>query len=138
MRAVLLLGTVVGLTFTPLTPADVPAQATTNAGVRGTVADTASAPIADATVASLNLSNGERWQTTTDSRGRYYLEHLSIGGPYRLEVRAISYERASRGEFSLSLGQRYQADFALVPVAFRLQEITVAAEADPRINPGRT
>jgi hypothetical protein len=124
--------------MTPLVRAELLAQATTGADVRGTVADTRGAPIPDATVLSTNLSNGERWQTTTDSRGRYYLQPLSVGGPYRLEVRAIGFEPTSRGEFFLSLGQRYQADFALAPATFQLAEITVAGEADPRINSGRT
>jgi Carboxypeptidase regulatory-like domain len=138
MRDLRLLASVFSLVSAPLVPADLLAQATTNAAVRGVVVDTAGTPVADATVLSINLSNGERWQTTSDSHGRYYLAHLSVGGPYRLEVRAIGFQPASRGEFSLSLGQQYQSDFALVPGAFRLEEIMVAADADPRINPGRT
>jgi carboxypeptidase family protein len=137
MRALRVLA-LAGLISTPLALDDLLAQATTGADVRGTVVDSGGAPIPDATVLSINLSNGERWQTTTDSRGRYYLQHLSVGGPYRLEARAIGFEPARRGEFFLSLGQRYQADFALVPTTFQLAEITVTAEADPRINSGRT
>jgi hypothetical protein len=124
--------------MTPLVRAELLAQATTGADVRGTVADSGGVPIPDATVLSINLSNGERWQTTTDSRGRYYLEHLSVGGPYRFQARAIGFEPAARGELFLSLGQRYRADFALVPATFQLPEIMVAGEADPRINSGRT
>jgi hypothetical protein len=124
--------------MTPLVRAELLAQATTGADVRGTVADSGGVPIPDATVLAINLSNGERWQTTTDSRGRYYLEHLSVGGPYQLQARAIGFEPTARGQLFLSLGQRHQADFALVPATFQLPEITVAGEADPRINSGRT
>jgi hypothetical protein len=138
MRAMWLTGLATAFVWTLLTPATLPAQATTNAGVRGTVADSAGVPIPAASVLSHNLSNGERWQTATDSRGRYWLEYLSVGGPYRLEVRAIGYEPAAREDLFLSLGQRYRADFALASAAVQLQEITVAAEADARINPGRT
>jgi hypothetical protein len=138
MRPLWLLGSVVGLTSLLFAPAGLSAQATTSAEVRGTVTDTAGSPIPDASVLSTNLSNGERWQTTTDSRGRYYLEHLSVGGPYRVEVRAIGFQPAARGELTLSLGQRYQADFTLTPGVVQLPEITVALDADPRINSGRT
>src|SRR5215207_7626931 len=49
-------------------PASLPGQATTYAVAVGTVADPDGAPIPDATILSHNLSNGERWQTTTDAR----------------------------------------------------------------------
>ncbi|HET8624402.1 MAG TPA: TonB-dependent receptor [Gemmatimonadales bacterium] len=132
------LALLMGLASSAMTPTGVGAQATTNAGVRGLVTDSTGVPIGDATVLALNLSNGERWQTTTDPRGRYYLDHLSVGGPYRLDVRAVGYAPAGAGNLFLSLGQRHQTDFILAATAFQLEEITVAAEADPRINPGRT
>ena len=70
--------------------------------------------------------------------GRYFIEYLSVGGPYRIEVRAIGYEPARRDAIFLALGQRLTTDFALAPAVVQLQEITVTGAADPRFSSART
>jgi hypothetical protein len=119
-------------------PARLMAQGATGAAVQGTVAGTAGTPVADATVLITNGATGERWQTLTHTDGRFFLDHLSIGGPYRLDVRAIGFEPAAQAGVFLSLGQRVTSDFILAAATFQLEEVTVRAEADPRINAGRT
>jgi hypothetical protein len=116
----------------------VAAQGATGAAVQGTVAGESGTPVEDATVLITNTATGERWQTLTHDDGRFFLQHLSIGGPYRFEVRAIGFAPAERTGVFLSLGQRVTSDFGLAPAAFQLEEVTVRAEADPRINAGRT
>ncbi len=113
------------------------AQGATGAAVQGTVA-ASGAPIEDATILITNTATGERWQTLTHGDGRFFLDHLSIGGPYRLDVRAIGFAPAEHTGVFLSLGQRVTSDFGLAPAAFQLEEVTVRAEADPRINAART
>ncbi|HEX5963424.1 MAG TPA: TonB-dependent receptor, partial [Gemmatimonadales bacterium] len=114
------------------------AQGATGAAVQGTVAGVGGAPVSDATVLITNTATGERWRTLTRADGGFFLEHLSIGGPYRLDVHAIGFEPARQTGVFLSLGQRVTSDFGLVPAAFQLEELTVSAQADPRINAGRT
>jgi hypothetical protein len=118
------------------TATPVAAQGVSGAAITGWIRTVDSVAIADAVVAVANGSNGERWQTTTDARGRYFVEYLSVGGPYRLEVRAIGHEPATRDSIFLTLGQRLVADVSLVPVVVRLAEIEVTA--DPWLDPGRT
>jgi hypothetical protein len=96
------------------------------------------APIEQATVLVVNRSNGERWQTTTNARGRYFIEYLSVGGPYRIEVRAVGYQPAQLDSIRLALGQRLTADFGLTPAVVQLQEITVTGTEDPRFSAART
>jgi hypothetical protein len=93
--------------------------------------------VVQAIVQVTNTSNGERWQTTTGARGRYFLEHLSVGGPYRIEVRAVGFEPARRDSIRLALGQRLTVHFRLTPAVVLLEEITVTAE-DPRFSASRT
>ena len=114
------------------------AQGATGAAVQGTVAGASGAPVEDATVLITNTATGERWRTLTHADGRYFLQHLSIGGPYRFDVRAIGFAPAERTGVLLSLGQRVTSDFGLLPAAFQLEEVTVHAEIDPHINAGRT
>jgi hypothetical protein len=114
------------------------AQGVTGAAVQGRVTDQANAPIAEATILVTNGSNGGRWQSATGPQGRFYLEHLSVGGPYIIEVRAVGFAPVRRDGVYLSLGQRLTTDFALRPAAVELEPITVTAAPDPRINAGRT
>ncbi len=130
----------VGLTAIGLGLAAVPlhGQAVTGAAIWGSVTGPDSAPIAAAVVLITNTSNGERWQAVSFASGRYYLDNLSVGGPYRIDVRAIGYMPARRDSVVLSLGQRFTADFTLQATAIELEAITVTAGVDPLINAGRT
>jgi hypothetical protein len=114
------------------------AQGVTGAAVQGMVAGADSTPIADATVLVTNPATGERWRTVTRGDGRFVLDHLSVGGPYSLDVRAIGYSPARRTGIFVALGQRLTFDVALALVAVQLPEVSVRGAADPQINAGRT
>jgi carboxypeptidase family protein/TonB-dependent receptor-like protein len=121
-----------------LTAAPVGAQSITGAAIQGRVAAADGTLLDEATVLATNTSNGERWSATTTSGGRWQLEHLSSGGPYRVEIRAIGFAPARREGLWLSVGQRLALDVALQPGIATLEPITVHAVDDPLINPGRT
>ena len=57
------------------------AQGVTGAAIEGRVVDRDSTPLEQAIVHVINTSNGERWQTATSARGRYFIEYLTVGGP---------------------------------------------------------
>ena len=113
------------------------AQGVTGAAIQGQVFTPDSVPVAEATVLVTNISNGERWRAVTTAGGRYQMEHLSVGGPYLIEVQAIGFQPARRDGAFLSLGQRLRVDFTLHEGVAVLQPITVHAD-DPLINSGRT
>jgi hypothetical protein len=121
-----------------LIAAPIRAQGVTGAAIQGQVLGPDSTPVAEAVVLASNTSNGERWRTGTTVGGRYQFEHLSVGGPYRIEVQAIGFEPVRRDGVFLSLGQRLRADFTLHAGVALLQPITVQAADDPLINSGRT
>ncbi len=121
-----------------LSSANLAAQGVTTAGLGGVVTAADSTPIGNATVTATNTATGERWQVVTSGRGRYLLAYLSVGGPYAVEARAIGFAPSVRSRITLSLGERYRADFILPPAVTQLAEVVVSAEADPRLNAGRT
>ena len=108
------------------------AQGVTGAAIQGRVLGPNDVPIEDATILVTNTSNGARWQTASHARGRYYLEQLSIGGPYHVEVRAVGFAPAQRDGVFLGLGQRLTADFTLEAAAYQLGAITVNARSQSR------
>ena len=114
------------------------AQGVTGAAVEGRVLDRESTPLDQAVVHITNTSTGERWQTTTSTRGRYFIEYLSVGGPYRIDVSAIGFTPERRDSIFLALGQRLIVDFTLTPAALELKEITVtSAGAAARTGPAQ-
>ena len=112
-------------------------QGLTTAAIQGSVSSAAS-PIVGASVRVINTSNGRRWEITTPSSGRYALDGVAIGGPYRIEVRALGFTPEVRDGIIVALGQRAIVDFALQPAPIQLSPVTVTASADPVLSPGRT
>jgi hypothetical protein len=104
------------------------AQGVTGAAIEGHVLDRDSSPVEQAVVHVTSTSTGERWQTTTNARGRYFIEYLSVGGPYRIDVSAIGFTPERRDSTFLALGQRLVVDFTLTPAALELKEITVTSD----------
>ena len=80
------------------------AQAT-DAGFRGAVVDSASAPVAAANVEFLHQPSGRRFLVTADAGGRFRVMLLPVGGPYRATVRAIGFRPLTVEGLSLGLGE---------------------------------
>jgi len=114
------------------------AQGVTTAAIQGTVVGQDSAPIAGATVRVTSTLDGRRWEVPTRPTGRYLLEDVAVGGPYRVEVRALGFAPEARDRIVLPLGARLVADFTLQAAAAELSPVTVHATADPVLNPSRT
>jgi hypothetical protein len=112
------------------------AQGVTTAAIDGVVTSADSA-VESAEVLVVNLATGERWRASTSRAGRYGFDHLSPGGPYRLEVRAIGFAPVTRSVVTLGLNTRTRVEVALVAQAQVLQPVEVRATADPAIGPER-
>jgi hypothetical protein len=112
-----------------------PAQGVTGAAVEGRVLTRDDAPVPQATVEIVNGATGERWRTATDPRGRYFIEYLPVGGPYRVAVAAIGYQPAERDSLFVALGQRLAVHFTLAAAEVELEEIVVTA-ADSGLSAG--
>ncbi len=111
------------------------AQAQSTGSVTGTVVDAASgAPLAGATavIRPAADSTATPLGATTDTSGRFTVDHLSIGTRYRLEVRMIGYASVTRDSLtpradhpSVSLGH-----IELAQQATEGQEVTVKGQRD--------
>jgi len=126
------------LVLLALFPGLLAAQGTTTAAMNGIVAAENGPPIQGAIVRVTNESNGRRWEIATRSGGRFFFEDLAVGGPYRVDVRALGFVPEVRNGITLSLGERVGAHFSLRPAAVVLLPVTVTADVDPVLNSGRT
>ena len=81
-----------------------------------------------AQIAIVNRATGARLGLRTDADGRFSAEHLSPGGPYRIEARADG-RRDTRDGITLSLGQRLSLELVLVSDTARLAKVVVRAQS---------
>src|SRR5687768_13916520 len=110
-----------------LLPAVAGAQGTRSAALHGAVTTATGEPIADALVRVINTSNGQRWERMTGLVGRFQFEDLAVGGPYRIEVRAVGFGPQVGDGIMLTLGTRTRADIQLRPAAVQLPAVVSTA-----------
>lgn len=75
----------------------------TSSTINGKVTD-GDLPIANAKVTLIYLPTNSVYETETDKKGRFSLDNLEVGGPFKIEVKANSIENYSRSGFQLLLG----------------------------------
>ena len=63
------------------------AQITTSS-ISGKVTDE-TAPVSDATVILTHIPTNTVYETSTDKQGRFNLENLNVGGPYKITVKSM-------------------------------------------------
>ncbi len=115
------------------------AQGVTTAAVTGTVTQESGAPVEGAVVTLTNRGTGAKITATSQGNGKFFMENVTVGGPYTIEARAIGFEAARRDNVMLSLGQRFVSNFTLRQQIVELQEIAVNAETgDPVMNTAKT
>jgi outer membrane receptor protein involved in Fe transport len=104
-----------GVAFSAMAAAIVqPASAQqTTSSVRGGVATTDGAPIADATVTITHTPTGQVVETKTNAAGVFDARGLRVGGPYTVSVTAPTYGVQAAQDLYFSLGDPLRLDFAL-------------------------
>ena len=120
-----------------LLPADARAQGTT-ASIRGTITDRAGEPLPGANVVAVHQPSGSRYGASTDAEGRYNLQGLRVGGPYRVTASFIGYQEVSESGLNLTLGQTRTIDFELAEAAQELEAVEIVGERNSIINSNRT
>jgi outer membrane receptor protein involved in Fe transport len=104
------------------------AQGVTTSQIRGVITSPAG-PLAGAQITALHEPSGSRYTATSRADGRYSIAGMRVGGPYTVSSISIGFERQSRGNVFLTLGQASDVNFSMRESVVTLQDITVAAQA---------
>jgi len=78
------------------------AQITTSS-LSGKVTD-GTAPVFDAAIVLTHIPTNTAYETTTDKQGRFNLENLNVGGPYKISVKSMEIKEYTASQIQLSLG----------------------------------
>lgn len=101
------------------------AQVTTS-GMNGQVTD-GKEPLIGATVQAVHVPSGTSYSTTTNDKGRFAIQGMRTGGPYKVTVSYIGYKSSKFENIRLSLGDNYVLNANMHEDAAQLGEVVVTA-----------
>ena len=103
---------------------NVNAQVTTSS-VSGKVKDAKGMTVPGASVLVVHLPTGTKYGAVTGTDGYFRLNNLNPGGPYRVTVTYIGYNKQDKEVGNLGLGVDQRVDFTLLDEGQQLTEVTV-------------
>ena len=113
------------------------AQGIAGAAVDGLVSTDTGGAVASATVRVTNRATGWSITLATNAAGRFNVENVPAGGPYRVVASAQGFAPAVRDSVRLALGQRYHLALVLPPTTSTLAPVNVVAP-NPLLSSART
>jgi hypothetical protein len=116
----------------------VQAQGLTTAAMNGTITDAKGDPLPGANILVVHVPSGTQYGTTSRLDGKYNIQGLRPGGPYKVTASYVGYQSQELEEGYLELGQNLTADFILPESAIEFGEVTVTAERDAIFSSSRT
>jgi outer membrane receptor protein involved in Fe transport len=112
------------------------AQVTTG-NIAGTVTAADGSALPGVTVEAIHVPTGTRYDSVTGSNGRFTMQGVRVGGPYRISATLEGFRTFEATDVTVALGSTVD-----VPVTLQLaavsESITVTAAAEDIINPNRT
>ena len=103
---------------------NVHAQLTT-ASISGKVSGTDHKPLPGATIQVIHEPSGTRYGSSTNAEGRYTIQGIRPGGPYKVIVSFIGMEHNETDGITLQLGETLKRDVELVESSQLLGEVVI-------------
>lgn len=121
-----------------LLQSNVLAQGVTTAAMNGVVLDSKGDPLPGANILAVHTPSGTQYGTTSRVDGKYNLNGLRTGGPYKITVSFVGYKPQNYEGQMLQLGQNAKLDYTLYEEAVELGDITVVGEKNSVLTSTRT
>ena len=102
----------------------VQAQVTTSA-LSGKVIDDQNESIIGATVVAVHEPSGTVYGAVTNVDGRYTIQGMRTGGPYKVEISYVGYQKDVFTDIRLELGNTFVLDATMQPSSQQLGEVVV-------------
>ena len=110
----------------------VKAQVTTSV-LGGKIIDDQNEYVIGATVVAVHEPSGTMYGAVTNVDGRYTIQGMRTGGPYKVEISYVGYKKAIFTDIRLELGNIYVLNATLYPSSEQLGEVVVTADAKANI-----
>lgn len=114
-----------------VTVVGVDAQTTTSA-LSGKVTDEQNETVIGATIVAVHEPSGTSYGAITNVDGRYTIQGMRTGGPYKVQVSYVGYQTSVFKGIVLELGNTYMQNVTMHPSSELLDEVVVVADAKTR------
>ncbi len=104
------------------------AQITTSS-LGGRIVDNAGEPVIGAAVVAIHTPSGTTYGVVTNEDGRYAIQGMRSGGPYKVEISCLGYQTVINTDITLQLGEPYALNGSLNEDKEMLSEALVVAQA---------
>jgi len=104
------------------------AQVTTS-GISGKVTDANNEPLPGATIIAVHQPTGTQYGSITNEKGRYFSQGMRVGGPYKIIISFVGYNKMEFDNVQLSLGDPLTLNATLKEDVKELSEVVVSAVA---------
>ncbi|MDP3434984.1 MAG: carboxypeptidase-like regulatory domain-containing protein, partial [Bacteroidota bacterium] len=97
----------------------------TTSGINGKITDANNESLPGATISATHQPSGTQYGTISNSEGRFTLQGMRSGGPYRVEVSFVGYNKATYTDVNLFLGESFGLNVVLKEESFDVGEVIV-------------
>lgn len=110
----------------------------TNSGMKGLVVAENGEALLGATVLAVHEASGSQYGATTNADGRFIIQGMRSGGPYRVEVSYIGYAKSTYTDITLFLGQSFILNAILKESSVAVNEVTVIGDKPSKFGTDKT
>ncbi len=97
----------------------------TTSGMNGKVSGLNNEPLPGATIVAIHQPSGTQYATISNAEGRYTLQGMRSGGPYRVDVSFIGYNKETFTDVALRLGESFLLNASLKEENVNVGEVIV-------------
>ncbi len=102
------------------------AQVTTSS-ISGRIKSSAGEGLTGASISATHEPTGTLYTTLTRNGGYYEIANVNPGGPYRIEVSFVGFDKLTRQNVFIALGENSNQDFIMSTQAQQLSEVVIAS-----------
>ena len=126
------------LAFTTLIAGTVAFAQVTTSSLSGRVVDQAGEPVIGAAVVALHEPSGTVYGSVTNAEGRYTIQGMRPGGPYKVEVSCLGYQEVDYTGVVLQLAETYDLNAKIAEATEALSESVVIASPSSKFTTEKT
>jgi hypothetical protein len=105
---------------------------TTTSSISGEIKDENSQPIFSAVVYAKHEPTGAVFGNTTNEKGYYTINNMSVGGPYSIRISFLGYRDTTFHNIYLSLGEEFKLSLSLLTSSTQLTGVTITGIVDAK------
>jgi hypothetical protein len=110
----------------------------TTSGIYGKITDVNNEALPGATILAVHQPSGTQYGTIANSEGRFALQGMRSGGPYKVEISFVGYNKATYTEITLYLGESFVLNASLKEQSIDVAEVIVVGSKPSAFGTGKT